>query len=218
MIGTASEWEIPSLDFHRRATDLVDPVLKWGRRRRDTPAGTVHFYTDDYKFSRLWLDPTSLFATGCRVAIEVNFSTHAGMSRAEALWGIYRKRTLSRAWQAAGIDIVVDLNVDPKFRDLTLLGVPPGWDAYATRIHRSVPFGQVEADHAMAAAHAGRPDPSFVVFGGGQQVQRACAARDWPWIPEHWQLAERTRPDDGRWSERRHPRPDRQGAGPEGGK
>lgn len=190
----ADSWGIPILDVARQAAGLAAPVVKWGTARRGGAAGTIHFYTDDYKFTRLWLDPSKVSGITCSVAVEVNFSTHANMSRAEALWAIFRKRTLARAWQAGGIRTVVDLNVEPKFRDLALLGVPAGWNAYATRVHRGVPFAVVEDDFAQAAAHAGRPDPFFVVFGGGQKVQVACRDRGWPWVPEHRKVVE------GRWA------------------
>lgn len=191
---TAEWWGIPTLDLNRQATGIVTPVVKWGTTRRGEPAGTYHFYCDDYKYNRLWLDPGKVSGMTCWVAIEPNFSTHVGMSRAEVLWGIYRKRTLARLWQDDGVAILVDLDVEPCFRDLSLLGVPAGWNAYATRIHRGVPFSEIEADHAQATAHAGRPDPFFVVFGGGQKIQVACRDRGWPWIPEHRQVI------DGRYS------------------
>lgn len=185
---TAEELGIPTLDLDRQAREVVFPVVKWGTAKRGENAGTYHYYSDDYKFSRLWLDPSRVSSLTCVVAVECNFSTYAGMPRAEALWGIYRKRTLARLWQDAGVAILVDLNVEPCFRDLSLLGVPRGWNAYATRIHRSVPFAEIEADFAQAVAHAGRPDPLFVVFGGGQRIEVACRQRGWPWIPEHRQV------------------------------
>jgi hypothetical protein len=187
---TAEDWGIPTLDPALQAAEIVAPVVKWGTIPRGLRAGTIHMYTTDYKFTRLWIDPAKFVAARPAVAVECNFSTHAGMPRAEALWGIYRKRALSRRWQEAGIRIVVDLDVEPCFRDLALLGVPRGWDAYATRIHRGIPFSVVEEDHALAVAHSGRPDPLFVVFGGGQRVQVACRDRGWPWVPEHRQVVE----------------------------
>jgi hypothetical protein len=202
MTDDAAAWGIPTLDLARQATGFPAPVVKWGTVKRGTPAETVHFYADDYKFSRLWHEPAKLIAAQPIVAVEVNFSTHADMPRAEVLWGIYRKRTLSRAWQQAGIAIAVDLNVEPAFRDLALLGVPPGWAAYATRIHRGVPFGVVEADHAQAVAHAGVARPLFVVFGGGQKVACACRRRGWLWIPEHRQVVEGVAHAYGTGSER----------------
>jgi hypothetical protein len=193
---TADAWGIPALDLEMQATALVEPVTKWGTGRvRDPMPGTFHFYTDDHKFTRNWMEhdlgrPSSLVAAGPAVAVECNFSTYAGMSRAEALWGIYRKRTLARAWQTAGVRIFVDLNVEPCFRDLALLGVPRGWAAYATKKHRGVDPAEVEAEHALAVAHAGPSDVLFVVFGGGEGMRRMCAERGWAW----WRSSRAWRP------------------------
>jgi hypothetical protein len=187
---TAEGWGIPTIHPDRQAWGLPGPVRKWGSFKRGEHAPTIHFYCDDYRFTRLWFDPSRLVESLPLVVVEPNFSTYAGMSRAEVLWGIYRKRDLARDWQDCGIAILVDLNVDPAFRDLSLLGVPEGWNAYATRVHRGVPFAVVEADHAQAVEHSGRPDPFFVVFGGGHSARVACRDRGWPWIPEHRQVVE----------------------------
>lgn len=187
---TAEGWDIPVLDLDCQATGIVTPVIKWATLKKGSPAGSIHFYETDYKFNRLWFNTSKLIAAMPSVCVECNFSTYATMPRAEALWNIYRKRTLARKWQDAGIAIIVDLNVEPCFRDLSLLGVPQGWNAYATRIHRGVPFSEIEADHAQAVERSGLADPFFVVFGGGQKIQVACRDRGWPWIPEHRQVVE----------------------------
>lgn len=183
---TAEYLGIPTLDPALQATEIVYPVMKWGVVKRGVPgAGTIHLYTDDAKFSRLFYSSEKLIQAKPTVAVECNFSTHDAMPRAEAIHRIYKKRLLAAEWQAAGIRIIADLNVEPKFRDLSLLGVPLGWQAFATRIHRGVPFSVVEEDHAQAVAHSGKPDPLFIVFGGGQTVQVKCRERGLIWIPEH---------------------------------
>lgn len=187
---TAEDWGVPTLDLDLQATEIATPVVKWATLKKGHQAGTIHFYEDDYKFTRLWYDSSKLIAAAPPVACECNFSTHAKMSRAEALWSIYRKRTLSRKWQEHGIRIIVDMNVDSRFRDLVLMGVPRGWNAYSVRVHRGCSFNVIDDDYAQAAELAGRPDPFFVVFGGGQKIQVACRDRGWPWIPEHRQVVE----------------------------
>lgn len=189
---TAEEWGIPTLDLAMQAERLVAPVTKWGTRRRDEPMpGTWHLFTDDYRFTHLWNAPQILPATGCVVTVEANFSTWEAMPRAEALHRIFRKRVLARMWQQEGVRIIVDLNVEPGFRDIALLGVPEGWNAYATRAHRGVPFSVIEEDFALAVHHSGRPDPFFVVFGGGYaSTKPECLKRGWQWVPEHRQVVE----------------------------
>jgi hypothetical protein len=189
---TAAEWGIPELDPALQATAIPAPAVRWGTAARGAAAGagagTIHFYGDDYKFTRLWHDTGRLLAAAPAVAVEANFSTHPGMARAEVLWGIYRKRTLARAWQAHGIRLVVDLDVEPAYRDLALLGVPRGWRAYATRVHRGIPLATIEGDYELAARHAGAGPVLFVVYGGGDAIPRHCAGRGWVWIPEHRQV------------------------------
>lgn len=188
----ASYWGIPTLDIGCQAESLVPPVTKWGTRRRTEPMpGTWNLYTADFKFTHLWVKPLLLPRTDCHAAVEANFSTWDDMPRAEAFWGIYRKRTLARIWQDNGVRIIVDLDVEPRFRDIALLGVPEGWNAYATRVHKGLPFSVIEEDHALAVRHSGRPDPFFVVFGGGYaSAKPECLRRGWHWVPEHRQVVE----------------------------
>jgi hypothetical protein len=188
-----NEWDIPELDIALAADRLVPPVTKWGTRRRsDRMTGTYHYYTHDFKFTRLIQRPEQVPATGCVVAVEPNYTITPETPRAEALWKIYLKRKLAAAWQAAGVRIVVDLNLDSECRhhDIGLLGVPPGWPAYATRAHRGVPFEQIEREFDLAARHSGGGVRLFCVFGGGRKVKAATLARGWVHAPEHRQVVQ----------------------------
>jgi hypothetical protein len=154
--------------------------------------GSWHFYTWDYRYTRLVQNPEQVPATGCRVAVEPNYTITPETPRAEALWKVFLKRTLAAAWQAAGVRIVVDLNLDSDCRhhDLGLLGVPPGWPSYATRAHRGVPFEQIEREFDLAARHARGDVRLFCVFGGGRKTKAACKARGWSWVAEHRQVVQ----------------------------
>jgi hypothetical protein len=183
---TVDEWGIPILNSALQARELIEPVVKWGTRARtEEMRGTYHFYAYDFHWTALWRDPSPVPRSGCAMAVEANYSTYAGMPRAEALWGICRKRTMARAWQADGVRILVDLDVHEDFWDLMLLGVPPGWSSYATRVQADVPWSSIEAAHELACARAGRDDPLFVVFGGGKATGPLCRGRGWLWVPEH---------------------------------
>lgn len=183
---TAEEWGIPILDLAMQATEIVRPARKWGTTSRSARMeGTYFFYANDYIWHRLAFDPGQLPRTGCRCAVEPNFSTHEDLPRAKVLHDIQQKRWIARQWQKAGVRIFVDLNVEPCFRDLALLGVPYGWRAYATRKHRDVRLSELEADWRMAVKHADTEDVLFAVFGGGQRVKKMCGDRGWEWCPEH---------------------------------
>jgi hypothetical protein len=180
-----SDVAITDLDPAMQATGLPGPIARWGSIARSSPMpGTYHFYVHDYKFSALARRPGQLVDSGCKVAVEPNYSTWPGMGEEKALEGIARKRLMGRFWQARGVRIVVDLNLDPAFRHLALLGVPPGWAAYATRQQQGVPFESLEDDWRQAVAHAGTEDILFCVFGGWRKVRDLCRERGWIWTAE----------------------------------
>jgi hypothetical protein len=188
-------WDIPDLDILGCAEALVPPVAKWG----SLPAGgampgTWHFYTYDYLFRSLLVDPFKVGWTGCQVAIEPNFSTDETMSPEQICWLTACKRRIARVWQAMGLKIIVDLNVSVQAREFNLIGVPRGWSAYATRKHRGVSLAEIEVEHQLAVEHAGTDQILFVVVGGGQKIKAAARRMGWPWVPEHFDVVKGKEP------------------------
>ena len=175
------EYGIPTLDMDMQATSLPSPIMKWGAiSRSDAMFGTYHFYTHDYKFNNIWMNPAQLVNTGCKVAVEANFSITEVSPAPWAIWCVYRKRLLARYWQSKGVRILVDLDVNPSGRKYFLLGVPRGWGAYATRLHKGGETSglvDVEEDHAVAMNHSEGKLHLFLVVGGDRTVQEWCAAR-----------------------------------------
>jgi hypothetical protein len=187
---SANEWGVPDLLAKLQAVDFNFPVTQWGTQAAGKPMqGTWSFYVDDRRFERLWNDPSPVTRAGCVAVIEPNFSTHEQLPRALVLWRIYQKRWLARWWQSKGLRVYVDLNVDPAFADLALIGVPIGWKAYATRAHEH--GKNIEAQHDQAVAHAGSEDIHFLVYGGGMAVETLCGTRGWKWIPEQFDEAKK---------------------------
>lgn len=184
-----NEWGVPLLDRDLQANGLVLPVNRWGTFGRKTRmAGTYHFYTDDYRFEGVWADPTPVLTSGCVALVEPNFSTNDDMPRVVVLWHIYRKRWLARFWQSFGVRIWVDLAIAPKHRDLSLLGVPKGWKAYATYTYsRDYDPQWLMADWAQAVEHAGTESILFWVYGGNESTEAMCRERGWLWTPAHQQ-------------------------------
>lgn len=188
---SANEWDIPDLLPGMQAIGVDMPVNRWGAEARTARFnGTYHFYTDDYRFTGLWKNPRLVVESGCKAAIEPNYSTSDMTPKSVVLWGIYRKRWLARYWQANGIRIFVDLAIDPKFRDINLLGVPRGWRAYATYIyeteHKDHPTW-LQTDFEIACEHAGTDALLFLVYGGGKEVEQICKERSWFYVPGHQQ-------------------------------
>lgn len=180
---TDNEWGIPLLDITRQADAFDLPIETWGAKGRKRPAGTYHFYTEDYRFVAIWSNPLDLVDAGCINAVEPNFSVYDQVPRAVALWATFRKRWLARYWQSRGIRIFVDLNVARPYDDLNLLGVPRGWKAYATRGY-SARLHHLDEELAIAHAHADSDSVLFMVYGGGVQVMEWCNANGAVWVAE----------------------------------
>src|SRR6185437_4926891 len=93
-----NELEIPTLDISMQAmTADALPFVRWGSVARATPVqGTYHFYTQDEKFLTVWDNPHWVPNSGCRAAVEVNYSTTPDLPVVPVLWDVYRKRWLAR--------------------------------------------------------------------------------------------------------------------------
>ncbi len=191
---TDNDWGVPVLDANLQATALVAPFQAWGaggsRKRR--MAGTYHFYTEDYRYEALWADPSPVVNSGCAAAVEPNYSINAQMPAAVALWRIYQKRWMARWWQSRGLPVIVDMGVAETHAGLSLLGVPSGWRAYATRGYTETLDGAV-TKHARACERAGTDSILFVVYGGGKDVRTCSLERGWLWIAEQRDAAK------GKW-------------------
>jgi hypothetical protein len=176
-------WGVPVLEDALQVAALPDQVRKWGDNRSARMPGLYHFYTDDYKFGALWANPAPVVNSGCMGIVEPNFSTHPQMPRAVVLWRIYQKRWLARYWQTHGLRVMVDLNVEPQFFHLALLGVPAGWQSYASRGYTKH-LTALDQQYALACARRGAADVAFFVFGGGASVRGWCEEHGSTWLPE----------------------------------
>lgn len=181
---TDNEFDIPLLSREYEARWLDLPVAVWGSVKRTAQMpGTWHFYTDDYRFERIWERPYEVPETGCMAVIEPNFTISEQMSRATVLYNIYRKRWLARYWQTFGIRVLVDLNVSVNRYEVNFLGVPVGWKAYATRGYTER-LDDLKYEFEIACKHAWSEEILFVVVGGGQAVKSYCEFRGWTHIQE----------------------------------
>lgn len=178
LFASSNDWEIPDLDISMQAQECCLPVWKWGEQPRGGDLkgnGTIHFFTDDYKFQTLYEHPEKLANVHPRNIVEPNFSLYLDMAPAFGLQAIYKKRVIARMMQDRGIRVFVDLNVAQKFIKLNLIGVPRGWRSFATRGY-SDNVGALELEYRIAEASAslaGRK-PLFVVYGGGKPCQDFC--------------------------------------------
>lgn len=189
---TEPPWGVPILiaDLAADPPKPKEQFLRWGSisRSSDIAGRTWHFYTEDYKFEGLFQNPNGLVLTNCGAITEPNVSTFAGMPRAMALAGVYRKRWLSRFVQDYGIKVWVDCNVHPEFRDLCLLGVPREWRAYITRGSGEDALNWVLSDWETVTQHTGTEQVDFLVYGGPKEVRAEAERRGWLWMAEDAQV------------------------------
>ena len=178
LFAVDNDWGIPVLDDTMQAQEVSIPFQKWGEQARVLDLkgnGTIHFFTDDYKFAALYEQPQKLANAHPRNIVEPNFSLYLDMAPAFGLQAIYKKRVIARMMQDRGIRVFVDLNVAQSFIKLNLIGVPKGWRSFATRGY-SDRLGGLELEYRLAeasASFAGRK-PLFVVYGGGNKCRDFC--------------------------------------------
>lgn len=186
MWASDNEFDVPMLDLSMQAIAPVLPIVTYGSmNRRAGMGGTYHFYTDDYRFRPLWEHPETVLEGGAAVCVEPNFTMGPHTPRAMALWLIFQKRWIARYWQSNGVRIFVDLNTNPRWHDIDLLGVPQGWKAYATRGYIERIEGTL-AEYEHAVERAGGPEGLvFLVYGGGKAIEAECKARGWLHAYEH---------------------------------
>lgn len=166
-------YDIPCLRLDRQAGHLELPFVPYGTGRRNKRVATLHFYVDDYRFNALWKNPAKIFDNNPAAAVECNYSLFDTTPLAFGLQFIYQKRWMARYWQENGIRIYVDLNVSSKFFDYNRMGVPDGWDAFATR----GALGGLEllkAKFNQARQISGLDSPNLIVYGGGKEVHEFC--------------------------------------------
>jgi len=170
---TDNSLDIPALDPDLQADRCRLPLHAWGThsRRRQAP-GAWHFYTEDYRFSRVWKVPLMVVDTNPTWVCELNPSIADDAPIAEVIHIVYRKRWVTRFWQSHGLAVAVDLNVPPRFQALNLSGVPRGWLTYSTRA-KATELGVLETEYQIAAKHAGT-FPLFIVVGGGEAANQLC--------------------------------------------
>lgn len=169
-----NDFEIPNLLLEMQAGKLELPFSPWGansRLRKDVT--TYHFYVDDYRFSALFKNPINLLASGCKAVVEPNCSCHDQTPIAWGLQLIYQKRWLARYFQECGIEVYADLNVSHKFVEYNKMGIPKGYNAFATRgldgwLH------SLESDLQVAQEISGLERPNLIVYGGGKEVRKFC--------------------------------------------
>lgn len=168
--------EVPTLRLDMQAKACSIPFVCFGEQRRTynmQGQGTLHFYTDDYRFRAIYERPDKILQHNPQNIVEPNYSLFNETPMAFGLQHIYKKRFLARACQEKGIRVFVDLNVAPKYYKVNFVGVPRGWASFCTRGY-SDRINQTAFELEMAREWADGNPLLFVVYGGGKPVQEFC--------------------------------------------
>lgn len=176
LFPTDNDLEIPVLRLDMQPEFCEIPFVCYGEQKRTFDlnySGTLHFYTDDYRFSTVYEHPEKILQYHPNNIVEPNFSLFNDTPIAFGMQAVYKKRHVARMMQQKGIRVFVDLNVASKFYQINLLGVPKGYSSFCTRGY-SDRLEQLNFELDMAKFIAEGNPIMFVVYGGGKICRDFC--------------------------------------------
>lgn len=170
-----NEYDIPTLRTDRQpVSGLLLPFAGWGADTRAKKGiSTYHFYVEDYRFTAIWNNPLQVLESGCTELVEPNLSLFDTTPVAYGLQLIYMKRWIARLWQECGARIYADLNVAQKFYKYNRLGIPDGYNAFATRGYADRQE-YLKMEIQTARDISGLDKPNMIVYGGGEKIREIC--------------------------------------------
>lgn len=108
-------WELPKVgacDAH--PAGLAPFSVAMDEKCRDFDC-FVHFYEDDFRFERVWNDPTRYLPRLRKFAgvIMPDFSTCIDFPKPLKMWNCYRNQLLAAWWQARGLTVIPSARYEP---------------------------------------------------------------------------------------------------------
>ena len=181
-------FDIPNLRLDEQpTTGVLQPVAAWGADSRQKKGiSTYHFYVDDYRFEAIWKNPMKICISGCKCVVEPNLSLFDTTPIAYGLHLIYKKRWIARYWQECGIKVYADLNVSQKFIEYNRMGIPDGYNAFATRGYDDR-VEVLDKELSVAREISGKDNPNMIVYGGGKRVKEFCQANNLVYVEQFMQ-------------------------------
>lgn len=173
LFASDNDLEIPTLRLDMQPKTCEIPFVLYGEQKRTYNMGghgTLHFYTDDYRFATIFEHPKQVYNHHPASIVEPNYSLFSETPLAFGVHQIYKKRFFSRLMQELGVGVFVDLNVAPKYYKVNLIGVPAGYGAFCTRGY-SDRLTQLEFEYQIAKSVAGDNELLFVIYGGGRMCR-----------------------------------------------
>ena len=186
-------YDIPCLREDRQAgSGLLLPFAGWGADTRAKKGiSTYHFYVEDYRFTALWKDPAAVLRSGCSCLVEPNLSLFDTTPVAYGLQLVYMKRWIARFWQECGALVYADLNVSRKFYEYNKLGIPQGYNAFATRGYADREE-YLKQEIGIARQISGLDKPNMIVYGGGEHIREICLQHNVLYVEQF--MANRVKP------------------------
>ena len=183
-----NEFDIPNLLLDQQPErGVLLPFAAWGadsRLRKDI--ATYCFYVEDYRFEAIWKDPTIVINSGCAAVVEPNLSLFDTTPIAYGLQQIYKKRWIARYYQECGIKVYADLNVARRFKEYNMLGIPKGYNAFATRGY-SDKIEYLLEEIEVARQISGLERPNMIVYGGGAKIEQVAKENGLVYIEQFMQ-------------------------------
>ena len=94
LFPTDNDFEVPSLRLDMAASTCEIPFVCFGEQKRTfkmNGTGTLHFYTDDYRFNAVYEHPEKILQHNPAQIVEPNFSLFNETPIAFGLQAIYKK-------------------------------------------------------------------------------------------------------------------------------
>ena len=137
----------------------------------------VHFFVDDYQFTRVWNQPNNYLELLARFSVVCtpDFSTYTDFPRAIQIYNHYRKHWLGAYWQRNGITVIPTISwSDEKSFDWCFDGEPVGGAVAVSSVGTQLNAQSKELFLLGYSEMLKRLKPSQVVFYG--RVPEACMA------------------------------------------
>ena len=165
---------VPRLDPVDVVPDRLVP-FNYARSMGDPEPGTfLHFYKDDYQFTRVWNEPERYLPVIQRFAgaIAPDFSLYADMPEPMQRWNVYRSAALGWWWQRQGVAVVPNLTwAGPDSYGFCFDAVPEGSTvAVAARGVRGDPVSEELWRRGMAEALRRTRPSRVLVYGSAPEL------------------------------------------------
>jgi len=180
-----NDLDIPVLKLELQAKGIEPPVVPYKVLSKMYSGRTTHFYINDYEFAKIYEDPQRILDdVTIKNIVEPNYSLLEETPFALGLQEIYKKRWLARHFQEYGLNIIVDINVSPKWFEYNLMGIPKGWKAFASRGY-SHNLNGLKLEYEKICQFAETDDILFIVYAGGNKIEEWCKSVGAHYFPNY---------------------------------